>query len=108
MAFFRFLCRLAATVLLAAAVIMAVLDATRTIAAGRLVATPLSTSWAAVSPETLFSTQDLVATRLHPLLWDPILATIIDLPGFVVFALLALLFYALGRRSRRPIGAAPA
>ena len=50
---FRFLFRLAATIALAVAVIMAVLDATRTVAASQLVLTPLDTSWLTVSPDTL-------------------------------------------------------
>ena len=56
----RFLFRLLATISLAVAVIMAVLDATRTVAAGSLVTTPLGTSWLAVSPATLESTQAAV------------------------------------------------
>ena len=67
----RFLFRFLATVSLAVAVIMAVLDATRTVAAGSLVTTPLGTSWLAVSPATLESAQAAVETWLHPALWDP-------------------------------------
>ena len=97
----RFLFRLLATVSLAVAVIMAVLDATRTVAAGSLVTTPLGTSWLAVSPETLESTQAAVQTWLHPALWDPAAISILKLPGFVVFGLIALLLYAVGRRPQR-------
>ena len=42
---FRFLFRLLASLALAVAVIMAVLDVTRTIAASHLVLTPLGASW---------------------------------------------------------------
>jgi len=94
--FFRFL----ATVSLAVAVVMAVLDATRTVAAGNFVLTPLGTSWMSVSPETLEKAQDSIAA-LYPLLWDPVAVFVLKLPGFVVFALLAFLLYVIGRRPAR-------
>lgn len=59
----RFLFRLAAMVALAIAVIMAVLDATRTVAASHLVVTPLKTSWGAVSPDTLAATEAFVREK---------------------------------------------
>ena len=62
----RFLFRFLATIALAVAVIMAVLDATRTVAAGDWVMTPLGTSWLAVSPATLESAQKAVETGCIP------------------------------------------
>lgn len=99
----RFLFRLLATVSLAVAVIMAVLDATRTVAAGSLVTTPLGASWLEVSPATLESARAAVETWLHPALWDPVAVSVLELPGFAVFALIAFLLYAVGRRRRRRI-----
>src|SRR5262245_59192556 len=96
----RFLFRLAATVSLAVAVVMAVIDATRTVATGRFVTTPLGTSWMSVSPETLEKAHDSIA-RFMPALWDPVTLTVLKAPGFALFALLALLLYALGRRRAR-------
>ncbi|RST87753.1 hypothetical protein EJC49_03850 [Aquibium carbonis] len=98
--FFRFL----SVVSLAVAVILAVIDATRSIAASELVLTPLGTSWFAVSPETLNLAQAVVQRHVFPALWDPILVTILTLPGFVVFLALALLFYMIGRRPARRFG----
>jgi hypothetical protein len=100
----RLLFRLLATLALAVAVIMAVLDATRTIAAEQLVLTPLAISWMTVSPDTLETARSFVQNRMHPLFWDPVLVRILDLPGFVVFAALAFLFHAIGRKPRRRIG----
>ena len=101
---FRFLFRLLAMVALAVAVIMAVLDATRTIAAEQLVLTPLGTSWMNASPDTLDATRTFVQASLHPLVWDPALVWILDLPGFAVFGVVAFLFYAIGRRPQRAVG----
>ena len=97
----RFLFRFLATISLAVAVIMAVLDATRTIAAGDWVMTPLGASWLAVSPATLESAQEAVETWLHPVLWDPVALFVLKLPGFIVFAVIAFVLYALGRRAQR-------
>lgn len=94
----RFLFRLLSTIALAIAVVMAVLDATRTVAASALVLTPLAASWNAVSPGTMDAAGKLIAGKVHPLLWDPVMLSILALPGFVVFAALSLLLYAFGRK----------
>lgn len=98
--FFRFL----AVMSLALAVILAVVDATRSIAASETVLTPLGTSWFAVSPGSLNLAQAVVQRYLFPALWDPAIVAILTLPGFVVFLVLALLFYAIGRRPARRLG----
>ncbi|MBZ9677449.1 hypothetical protein [Mesorhizobium sp. ES1-1] len=98
---FRFIFRLAAMVALSIAVIMAVLDTTRTVAASTLVLTPLNTSWLAVSPDTRAAFETLVRTKASPLLWDGAIAWVLNQPGFAVFAVLALLLYAIGYRRRR-------
>lgn len=101
---FRFLFRLLATVSLAVAVVMAVLDVTRTIAASRLVLTSLAESWASVSPGTLEEAQAFIVGKLHPIAWNPVMTFILAQPGFVVFGVLALLLYAVGYRPARRIG----
>ncbi len=99
---FRFLFRLAAMVALAISVIMAVLDATRTVAASALVMTPLKTSWLASFPDTLATAEVFVREKASPVLWDGLVTHVLDLPGFAVFAGLAALLYAIGyRRERR-------
>ncbi|MEQ1952084.1 hypothetical protein [Mesorhizobium sp. CN2-181] len=94
----RFLFRLLSMVALSVAVIMAVLDAARSVAVSALVMTPLAVSWAAVSPEMPTRAQETVTASLGTLVWDLVVANVLALPGFVVFAALALLFYAIGRR----------
>lgn len=93
--------RLLATVALAAGVIMAVLDATRSIAASAVVLTPLSDAWAGVSPSTFQAFDEMIGTNLpafaHTIIVDGILAA----PGFVVFGALALLLYSIGRPRAR-------
>jgi hypothetical protein len=97
----RFIFRVLATLSLAVAVIMAVIDATRSIAASAWVLTPLAESWQAVSPDTFAAAAGFVRDATLPMLWDPVALTVLSLPGFVVFVVLALLFYLVGRRPER-------
>ncbi len=99
----RFLFRLAAMVALAIAVVMAVLDATRTVAASHLVLTPLQASWSGVSPDTLAAAEAFVRDRIQPLVWDTAVAWVLGQPGFAVFAALALLLYMIGYKSERKV-----
>jgi hypothetical protein len=101
---FRFLFRLMAMFALAIAVIMAVLDATRTLASSELVLTPLNTSWMNVSPDTFAAVQSFFTEKAHPLVWDLGAMLILNQPGFAVFAGLAFLLYAIGRKPRRRPG----
>jgi hypothetical protein len=100
----RFVFRALALFALAVAVVMAVLDATRSIGASHLMLTPLGESWYSVSPETLNLSQALIQRYTLPMLWDPVMIWILNLPGFVVFAVLAALLYAIGRKPKRRMG----
>ena len=98
----RFLFRVLATLTLAAAVVLGVVDATRSVAASRLVTTPLRESWEAAFPGSLDSAQAFVQENVAGFLWDPVAVAILGQPGFAVLAVLAFLLYAAGRRSARP------
>ena len=98
---FRFLFRVLAVVSLAIAVIMAVIDVTRSIAADALVMTPLGESWLALSPDTLAASEEFTRDAMLPELWDLLAVTVLVAPGFAVFVVLALLFYVIGRRPER-------
>lgn len=98
---FKALLRLLSMILLAVAVIMAVLDATRSIAAGSLVTTPLGASWMALSPESLGQFEALVTANLPAPVWDPAMLALLGLPGFAVFGALSLLVALAGRRRPR-------
>jgi hypothetical protein len=97
----RFVFRILATFSLAVAVVMAVLDATRSIASDMIVLTPLSESWHTVFPASYGAAQAAVSEVLVPYMWDPVILTLLSAPGFAVFLVLALLFYLIGRRPQR-------
>ncbi|WP_309082524.1 hypothetical protein [Chelativorans sp.] len=100
----RFIFRLLALFALSVAVVMAVIDATRTVAADAWTFTPLGESWRGTWPETLASLQRFLEGSRAPVLWDPVMTFILTLPGWLVFAALALLLFAIGHRRRRPGG----
>lgn len=100
----RSLFRLLAMIALSVAVIMAVLDATRSIAAEAVVMTPLGEAWASFSPATLERAGELVTQSLPDFFWDPVAVGLLELPGFAVFAALALLLALAGRRPARREG----
>jgi hypothetical protein len=97
----RFAFRVLAVFSLAVAVVMVVIDATRSIAADLWVMTPLVESWQSLSPETLATVEEFTRDAMLPEIWDPVALTLLSAPGFVVFAVLALLFYLVGRRPER-------
>ena len=96
----RFLFRLLASAALAVAVVMAVVDATRSVAASTLVMTPLGEAWQASWPQMLAGVRSFLETS-NPLLWDPVATAVLAAPGFAVFLVDALLLYMIGHRPRR-------
>jgi len=101
----RFLFRLMALAALAVAVILGVLDATRSVAASDVVITPLRQNWASASPDSLAAAQARVEANLHAWAWVALDSLVLSLPGFVVFAAVALLFHWIGRRPAKGPGA---
>ncbi|MBZ0161317.1 MAG: hypothetical protein K8H74_01245 [Notoacmeibacter sp.] len=97
----RFFLRFCSLSFLAIACIMAVLDASRSIAASAPVTTPLGDAWYSVSPQTLDLARSTILEYALPALWDPVTLWILSLPGFAVFAALSLLFFVIAYKPRR-------
>ena len=95
--FLRFL---AGTFLLIA-MIAAVYDGTRSLAAGGLVMASLLELWSGIAPGLLAAAQSSVTRATHPLVWEMGLRRLLLVPACVVFAGLGLLFAYAGRRRRR-------
>lgn len=98
---FRFIFRTISVFCLAIAVMFVVIDATRSVGVSQIVWTPLAESWVQFLPNTLDAFSTWLAQRVHPILNDPILVTLLGWPTSVVFAGLSALFYLLGHK-RRP------
>ena len=103
MAVIRFAFRVISTLLLAAAVVVAVVDATRSIAAEALLTTTLAEAWAQISPGLLADAVSNVANSdfyLAKTLFEGLLGV-----GVVgVLVILAMVFYIMGRRPTRRAG----
>ncbi|HEX5931356.1 MAG TPA: hypothetical protein VFY74_06355 [Methyloceanibacter sp.] len=99
----RTLLRIVGVWLLLLAMVAAVIDATKSLAGGGAwVVTPMGQQWQALSPETLRDAKAAIESKVSPFLWDPIMATILDAPTWVVFGILGVLLYWLGQK-RKPV-----
>lgn len=96
---FRFTLNVFAMVFLAGAVLLAIADASRSIAADGWVLTPLAKSWSDTLPTSLEAIEKMLGAPL----WG-VIAPVLSLPGFAVLGALALLFYVMAGRSRRSRG----
>lgn len=96
-----FLFRLVASFFLALAVIVAVIDAARSIAANVPVATPLvdAARSAGLELEAVLAGVAPAGAFADP--WMAITVAILSAPAILVFTGLALIFYAMGYRRRR-------
>lgn len=94
------LLRLLALFALAMALITAVLDLTRSIADSTLVMTPLGVDWQERFPNALNAAHDTVQQFIHPVLWDPVVITILRAPTWFVFGVIWLLLSLLGRQRK--------
>ena len=87
--------------LVAVGVVAAAIDGTKTIAASKLMLTPLGYHWFQLAPQSLNGAQAGIQRNVSPLLWDPVIQSILLLPTWLVAGLLGALFVWLGSRRRR-------
>lgn len=92
--------RLLGLLTLALALITAVLDIARSIADSALITTPLGKDWFELSVSSLNLTQAIVQRYLHPMIWDPVIQTILQMPSWLVFTVIALFFLWIGRKKK--------
>ena len=89
-------------IVLAAALVAAVLDLTRSIAASKLFITSFGTIWQSFAPGSFQSMQEKVVAYTHPVLWDPTLLTFLSLPGWLVLWLFAMILLYIGQKKENP------
>jgi hypothetical protein len=89
--------------LLLLAMVAAVVDATKSLAGGGTwVVTPMGEQWQTLNADSLAATKTWIEANASPFLWDPIMATILHAPTWVVFGILGVLLYWLGQK-RKPV-----
>jgi hypothetical protein len=96
---FRFL----GVLLLAAAFAALIIDGTKSIAASAILYTPTSDTAAQIFPEKFRLLQPALE-RIHPMLWNPVMADILRLPVWIIIASFGIICLLLGRKPRPKIG----
>ncbi len=63
--------------------------------------TSLYQLWQMLAPVSLQAVRKSVETKVHPMLWNPIIRSVLEVPAFISLGLLAFGFLHLGRPRRR-------
>ncbi len=101
---FHFLFRVIGLFVLALALVLAVLDITRSITASTLILTSLLESWEVISPSSLLTSKEVVETFTFPFVWDPIIVFVLKLPSWLVLWFVAMILLKLGQKRESPYG----
>jgi len=100
-AVFKWLLRVSGRLILIAAVVALVYDATRTFAGGSgVVMTSLWDHWNGIAPASLEIARKFLATTVHPMAWEMGLKPVLALPASLVAAVTGLALVWIGRRRR--------
>lgn len=100
----RFFVRMLGYLVVAAGFVVLLTDGARSIANSAWQFTPLGDALAMLMRERFLLLQPEVERNLHPLLWDPVLLTLMRAPLCLVALLLGFLLFWLGAPPRRQIG----
>ena len=93
--------RFIGSLFLLGAVIALTADLSRPAAPNAPAFTSLLKHWSEFAPQSLKAAQQTIETNAHPLLWDPVLHSLLSVPAWMTFSALALIFLYLGRPRRR-------
>jgi hypothetical protein len=96
----RLVLRLIGTLLIAVAVVLAVIDGTKSLAAGTVVLTPLEASWMHFHPESLAAFKGFIASRLLGPLLENLVSAVLSSPGWAVIGIPGFLLAWAGRSRR--------
>ena len=97
----RLILRIVGTWLLGIAVILLIIDGTKSLGANTLVVTSLEGTWTSLSATSLEQLKAFLDTRFFGPVLEPVLTGILALPGFVVLGVPGMALAALGRARRR-------
>jgi hypothetical protein len=94
--------RLFGLLLMAAAFVAFIVDGVKTIASNAIEITPFGEAWAEIYPASLDALKSLVEGSGYPVLWDPLLLSILTAPSWLILVFFGLFFQWLGRRREAP------
>lgn len=95
------LLRIIGTWMLGLAIVLIVVDGTRSLAADHVTLTPLSEIWAGIDKTSWAFCQNVIAEHLAPWGGDIVTNVILGWPGWVIAGVLGLVCLVVGRKHRR-------
>jgi hypothetical protein len=96
----RLILRLVGTWLLGVALILLIIDGTKSLAANTLIFTSFGESWTFVHAASLVEVRNFLTSRLFGPLLELVVNTLLALPGWLILAVPGLLLAWLGRSKR--------
>ena len=99
----RLLLRVIGTVLIACAVILLIIDGTKSLGANALVFTPLSDTWTQIHADSLATVKQFLETRLFGPVLETVVTAILSFPGWAVIGVPGLLLAWAGRSRRERV-----
>jgi hypothetical protein len=96
----RLLLRIVGTTLLAAALILLILDGTRSLGENALVMTSLGSTWEMVHADSLQQVRAFLATRFFGPLLETVVNAVLSFPGWAVLGVPGIVLAWLGRSKR--------
>ncbi|WP_375452319.1 hypothetical protein [uncultured Devosia sp.] len=97
----RLLVRIAGTWLVGLALVLAVIDGTKSLGASRLAPTSLAQSWKSLNPSSLVAVESFFDSRYFANLLDGAMAGLLSYPTFAVAGVTGIVLILLGRAPRR-------
>lgn len=97
----RLILRFAGTWLIALALVLLVIDGTKSLGASALMLTSLADLWTQLHPDSLVGVQAFFDSRFFEDLLDATLATLLGYPAFAVIGVPGIILALLGRKPRR-------
>ena len=96
----RLFLRILGTWLLGVALILLIIDGTRSLGASQLLFTSFAEDWAWLHADSLAAVREFVASRFFGLVLEPTFEAVLAFPGWAVLAVPGILFAWLGRSRR--------
>ena len=99
----RLLLRVVGTLLIACAVILVIIDGTKSLGSNGLVLTPLGDTWTQIHPASLEALKSFLGSRLFGPLLETVVTAILGFPGWAVIGVPGLLLAWAGRSRRERV-----
>ena len=96
----RFLLRLTGTWILGMALVLLIMDGTRSMAANALLITSLGDDWAMIHGASLAGFRELIAASPAKFIWEPLIQPALNWPGWAVVGFLGIVLAFLGRSKK--------